>query len=276
MVNILVPTDFSALSKIAFKYAVKIANHIDGRITLLHVINVAKPVTNVMKTRVKPVEDELMEEATGQLEKMVRSVSRSIRFSEPIATRTVMSSDSFEEIINKNAKKFRTGLIVMGTHGASGIRKVVVGSNTNAVIGSSRIPVLAIPQHAEFKGFRNIIYASDLKNVEKELKVLMPYVKEFDSSVHLVHVVKSGRHVPDLEEKVETQVLRAGHKDVLVMIFTDGSIDEGIEQYINLSKADLLTMFTHKLNFYEKLLDRSITRRMAFHSKVPLLAFKLK
>jgi 4-hydroxyphenylpyruvate dioxygenase-like putative hemolysin len=51
-------------------------------------------------------------------------------------------------------------------------------------------------------------------------------------------------------------------------------IDEAIDHYTGVVKADLLAMFTHEASFYEKLFDRSMTRKMAFHSKVPLLAFK--
>lgn len=274
MINILVPTDFSTLSKIAFKYAIKIANEINGKVTLFHFVNSVEPVTNAMRSRVKPVEDEVMTEAHDRLQKMIRSVARSVQFSSPIMATVIKGNESFSDAVNREARKLRADLIVMGTKGASGLKRVMVGSNTNSVISSSKVPVLAIPEHAEFRGFRNIIYATDLKNFSKELATISPYVKRFDSTLHVVHVVKSGKDVPALEEKVETLAAKGGHKDAVVMIFSDGSVDEGIEQYIRLAKGDLLTMFTHRLTFYEKLMDKSVTRRMAFHSKIPLLAFK--
>lgn len=274
MVNILVPTDFSDLSKIAVKYAIKIANKVNGTVALLHVINTVKPVTNDMKRRLKPVGEEVLAGAEDDLEKLARSLGRQIRFSTPIKTRAAETEVDFSETIKKEAKKLRSGLIVMGTHGASGLKKVVMGSNTNGVISSSKIPVLAIPERAEFRGFRNIVYASDLKNIEKELKQLMPYVREFDSTIHLIHIVSSGKSVPDIEAKIEGIIEKAGYENVVVMVLADANVDEGIEQYITNTKADLLAMFTHDLNFYEKLFDSSITRRMAFHSRIPLLAFK--
>jgi hypothetical protein len=51
-------------------------------------------------------------------------------------------------------------------------------------------------------------------------------------------------------------------------------IDEGIEHYVGVVKADLLTMFMNDPSFYQKLFNRSITRKMAFQSKIPLLAFR--
>jgi len=59
-----------------------------------------------------------------------------------------------------------------------------------------------------------------------------------------------------------------------VKVIVSRNIDQSIEDYVMEMKADLLTTFTRNHNFYDKLFDRSIARKMAFQSKVPLLAFK--
>ena len=274
MVNILVPTDFSDLSKVSARYAIKIANELDGTFTLLHVMNILKPVTQNMKRRLMTYEKEVLKEAENDMEKFAMQFARLVKFTKPMKTKVVESDEDFSEVVKSEAKKLRSGLIVMGTHGASGLKKVVMGSNTSDVINSSKIPVLAIPRNAEFKGFRNIVYASDLRSTQKELKQLIPYAKQFESTIHLVHIVSSGKTVPALEEKLAAIVAKSGYDNIVPMVLVDSSVEQGIEQYIKNSKADLLAMFTHDLNFYEKLFDRSITRRMAFHSTVPLLAFK--
>lgn len=274
MVNILVPTDFSDLSGIATKFAIKIANKLNGTVTLMHVMTAVTPVRATMQERILKIERELIQEATEKLEEIAHSYSKQAKFTEPIKLKIARGSGSFEEILKKEAKKLRAGLIVMGTHGASGLKKVMMGSNTTAVIGSSNIPVLAIPQNGEFKGFRNLIYASNLKQAEKELKLLIPYVEKFNATLHLVHVAPSGDKVEALEEKIEKIVERIGYKKIVTMVLVDENVDAALAQYINITKAEMLAMFTRKLSFYEKLFDRSVTRRMAFHSTIPLLAFK--
>jgi nucleotide-binding universal stress UspA family protein len=178
MVNILVPTDFSELSNNATKFAIKIANKLNGTVTLIHVMTAVTPVRASMQERIQKIEKELIEEANENLEAVAHSFARQVRFTEPIRRKIARGSGSFEETLKKEAKKLRAGLIIMGTHGASGLKKVMMGSNTTAVIGSSTIPVLAIPKAGEFKSFRNVIYASNLKNTEKELKLLIPYVEK--------------------------------------------------------------------------------------------------
>jgi nucleotide-binding universal stress UspA family protein len=150
----------------------------------------------------------------------------------------------------------------------------VLGSNTTSVIAESHVPVLAVPEHAEFKGFRNVVYACDLKRVEKELKVLIPYVEQFGSTIHLVHILPDGDLMQASEAKIENAIRKFGYKNLVTLVLVDTNVGAAIDQYVEVSKADVLAMFTHEVSFYEKLLDRSMTRKMAFHSKIPLLAFK--
>ena len=273
MVNILVPTDLSDLSKVAVQYAIKIANKLGGTITLLHVINIVQPTRVTMRLRLKALEQELVDIANEDLEKLVKEVSKNLKSLQPIELRIVKGS-SFNDTVKRQAKKLRAGLIVMGTRGASGLKKYVLGSNTASVIEVSHIPVLAVPERGDFKNFKNVVYASDLTHLEKELQTLMPYLEQFDSVVHLIHITSSLKAVSVLEKKIDSMVQKSGFKNVIVRVIVNKKIDEAIDYYVETKKADLLAMFTHDPTFYEKLFDRSMTRKMAFHSNVPLLAFK--
>jgi nucleotide-binding universal stress UspA family protein len=113
-----------------------------------------------------------------------------------------------------------------------------------------------------------------MKDPERELKVLLPYAEKFDSVVHLVHVTSSGRKIEELEEKIEKIFQKLKAKNVAAVILVDDGIEAAIEQYLNVNKASLMAMFTHKLSFIERLFDKGMTRKVAFHSSVPLLAFK--
>lgn len=273
MVNILIPTDLSELSKVAVQYAIKIANKLGGTLTLLHVITIVQPTRATMRLQLKSLEKELMGTAKEDLEAFANDVSKQLKTNEPIRIKVVKGS-SFNDTVKREAKKLRTGLIVMGTRGASGLKKYVLGSNTTSVIGISHVPVLAVPELGEFKSFKNVVYATDLKHVHKELKTLIPYLEKFNSTVHLLHVTRSLKEVSALEKKLDAIVSKEGITNIVCKVIVNKNVDEAIEYYTKEVKADLLTMFTHDVSFYEKLFDRSITRKMAFHSKIPLLAFR--
>jgi len=273
MVNILVPTDLSELSRVAVQYAIKIASKVEGNVTLLHVINIVDPTRATMRQRLVALEKELFQAAEEDLTALANDVSKAMKSNLPIEIK-IVKGPSFNDTVKKEAKRLRTGLIVMGTRGASGLKKYVMGSNTASVIEASHVPVLAVPELGTFKNFKNVVYASDLKHLEKELKLLIPYFEKFNSTVHLIHVTQSLKTASAVEKKIDSVVQKAGYKNVIVRVMVNKNVDEAIDHYVEAIKADLLTMFAHDHSFYEKLFDRSMTRKMAFQSKIPLLAFR--
>jgi nucleotide-binding universal stress UspA family protein len=273
MMNILVPTDFSELSKVAIQYAIQFANRINGTVTLVHVVNLIQPARKSMRVRVLPIEKELVNKAKAELLKMATAYSSQVTSGNPIQIR-VGKGSTFPEAVKKEAKRLRAGLIIMGTRGASGLKKYIVGSNTASVIDLSSVPVLVVPELGAFKNLRNIVYATDLKHTEKELKRLIPYVNKFEAIVHLIHVTGSVKQVVFLEKKIDAIVEKSAFNNVIVRVLVNKKVDEAIDQYVTTIKGDLLATFTHEHGFYDKLFNRSITRKIAFQSKIPLLAFK--
>jgi nucleotide-binding universal stress UspA family protein len=186
----------------------------------------------------------------------------------------VEKGKSFHEAVQRFARRNRSGLIVLGTKGVSGLKKYVIGSNAASLIEISHIPVLAVPERAEYKGFKNVVYATDLKHIEKELATLIPWVREFGSNLHILHVMKKGDSPEVVKDRISKAWQRAGYEKITVAIKQAEAIDMAIEGYVKQVKAELIAMFTDERTMYQKLFDRSITKKMAFQSRVPLLAFK--
>lgn len=273
MVNILVPTDFSPLSKFALKYAIKIADKLDGNITVLHVITMTRAFRISMMERMRSADPDRINSAERDLEKMVKTLSEQYKSSRPIKFQVVRGA-YFPSTLLREARSLRSGLIVMGTRGATGLTKAVLGSNTNSVIEVSHVPVLAVPDKADFKGFRNVVYASDLRNLHGELEMLIRYIRNFGSTIHLIHIVPPGTQVDVTDAQIEEVLKKFSYKNIITLVLVDNDIDSALDHYVEVSKADVLAMFTHELSFFEKVLDRSMTRNMAFHSRIPLLAFR--
>jgi nucleotide-binding universal stress UspA family protein len=273
MVNILVPTDFSQLSKFALKYAIRIANKLDGNVTVIHVITVTRAIRISMRETMRSPDHSLPESAEANLEKLIKTLSEQYNTSHPIKYQVVRGT-YLPSTLLREARRLRSGLIVMGTSGASGLTKTMLGSNTNSVIEVSHVPVLAVPENADFKGFRNVVYASDLKNLEQELEMLIRYIERFGSTIHLIHIVPPGHHIDEMEAQIEKVLAKFAYRNMVTLVLVDNDIASAIDQYVEVSRADVLAMFTHELSFYEKVFDKGMTRRMAFQSKIPLLAFR--
>jgi len=273
MVNILVPTDFSQLSKSALKYAIKIANKLGGNITVLHVMTMTRALRISMRDKILSADQDLMESAGAELERMIKTLSEQYKSHTAIKYHVVRGA-YFPSTLIREARRLRSGLVVMGTRGATGITKTFLGSNTNSVIEVSHVPVLAVPEKADFKGFRNVVYASDLRNLEDELSILVRYIEKFGSTIHLLHIVPPGEQVEAVESRIETVLKGFAYKNIITLVLVDPDVNSAVDQYVEVSKADVLAMFTHEISFFEKVFDTSMTRKMAFHSRVPLLAFR--
>jgi len=273
MVNILVPTDFSDLSRVALDFAIKVANKLDGTITLLHVVTIIQPTRASMRLRLEALEEEIMSCAKEDMDALIAEVADRVTTTRTIQ-KSIVQGASFDAMVKNEAKRLRSGLVVMGTRGANGLRKVVMGSNTVSVVESSNIPVLVVPELAEFRSFKNLVYATDLRHLDDELQVMLPYVRIFESTVDIFHVVPNQNAVADAIRSIESSVEKLDYKNFTIHVEVAKDIDEAIEVYLKQNTCDLLTTFTREHSFYERLFDRSLTRKLAFQSKTPLLAFR--
>lgn len=269
--KILVPVDFSAHSKNAAGYAAKMAQKCNAEIILLNLVFLQAPphaaelnqqnIENLMISNAKQDCVQLMEELKTKNKKLPVSYE-------------VINDFNLKEVIENYAVHNNIDLIIMGTKGATGLSKVLLGSNTAAVIGSSSIPVIAVPQHARFNGIKQIVYASDVLSIHKELTAVIPIVKKFKAHLQIVHVLQ-----PDSKKRFDritlTNELRTKHNydKLSFSIRLHSDVEDGIAEFISENKCDLLVMFTHNPGFLEKLFGRSSTREMVFETWIPLLTF---
>ncbi|MDO8368218.1 MAG: universal stress protein [Saprospiraceae bacterium] len=272
--KILIPTDFSKLAEVAGNYAVKMANKAKAEVILLHAVFIDAPPRAQVALKTNQILEAMVESATQDMEQLVETLRKEIG-GEPTLSYNITKGDSVKSVVDKFVQDNQVDLIIMGTKGASGLKKVLMGSNTNAVISHLDIPVIAVPEHARFGNLKHIVYASDLLAVTKEMEELVQFAQLFDAIIHLLHIES-----PDSEQKIDGSVLKAElinqfqYPHISVKIIVNEHLEEAIDEYLADIKADLLAMFTHKPSFFEKLFGESLTREMAFQNWIPLLAIK--
>jgi len=270
--KILILTDFSDLSKVAINYGLKMGGKLDTEFTILNVVRLdGVPKSNlklrhIEKSLLKVTEEEgalLIEELKAQYKGKL-----SINFK-------AIKSHTVADTVRRYTEANPTNLIIMGSRGASKFKKAVLGGTTVSVIDACQVPVLAIPEKAQYTNFKNVVYASDLKNVQKELDTIIPFARIFDSTVHMIHVVEAiDKNIEARREEVKKLVQKADYNKIDLELIIDDDIPWAIDNYIKEKKAELLTTFTHELNLFEKIFARSITRKMAYQGLIPLLTFK--
>ena len=278
MKTILVPTDFSRLSKVGITYAISLAKKMDASVILLSVINAGASSNTLMNW--KKLEEEMVNTAQQEADKFlgeIKSQGETVDISYcsllgfPIA-----------DMIDQFAVKNKVDLIVMGSKGAKGLKKALLGSNATAVIDTSHVPLIVVPGEADFKQIKKLVYATDMQNLQKEIRVVARFARLFDAHIHVLHVIqgesskKSGKQVERDKFQISNEaalVSETKYPKIHLHLLENKNIADAVDTFVLDQKADLLVMFTHRLDFYEKLFGKSVTRQLAFHSKVPMLTF---
>ena len=271
--KILIPTDFSPLSKVAVLYAVKLGKKLKAGLVILNVVNLDNP-TGKGILNVKYLEDKLTENAVEDSAQLISEIRSEIKGKINI-TSQVVKGYPVENVVTNYAQHNDIDLIVMGTKGATGLKKILLGSNAAAVINKSNIPVIAVPEFARFTNLKDIIYATDILNLKNELKTVVSFAKDFNATVHILHIVSPTEEGKlDIRQTVVKLTKAMEYKKIAFTVSLHEGAAEGIDQYVIKHKADMLVMFTHEMTFFKKVFGQSVTREMAFLSNVPLLTFK--
>lgn len=139
--TILFATDFSECSDEAFSFAITLTRRFQARLVLLHVISEPVDLRGFYVPHISF--DTLEAEITASARKMLDDFCRLHLKTDDIFQADVVSGIPFEEIITR-AEKERADMIVLGTHGRSGLDHLLFGSTAEKVVRKSPIPVLTI------------------------------------------------------------------------------------------------------------------------------------
>ena len=270
--KILIPTDFSKLSRVAIDYALDFSKDIDMHLLLLHVLDNKAPV--MARVSSKKLDEVIKTSSERDMKALIKTLKKENDHNPKLSSKIIFGS-SIEKEIEAFSLKHNIDMICIGTKGATGLKKVLIGSNAVSIIDHSSIPVLTIPEYARYRGIKNIIYSSDLINLDEELESIIPFAKLLNSWVHILHIEEKNE---DFDEDPLLQVKRLrtlfSYKKIKIKELQSESIVGGLNQYIADIDADMVTMFTHRTNLFEKIFNKSITQKTAFQTKTPLLTFQ--
>jgi nucleotide-binding universal stress UspA family protein len=262
MKTIIAPVDFSDASTNAVSFAAELSKRSFAQLVIV----------NVLQT------DDDEDEAKKKLKSLETDLKKTI--GADFECEYLIAHGSLVPALEKVINIQQPDLIVMGTKGASGLKKLLIGSNTVKVISKTRIPVLVIPEVARFKNFlkkgkNRIVLATDLDSLENEgaldiLKEIALLIIE--PKLRVLSVRPKDANLNSVKRKERDFLLSVFKPEIeteRVTIFSDGVIG-GINFYLNQRKEDtgLLAMIARDSGH---LIQKHYTREMASHTHLPLL-----
>ena len=275
MKKILIPIDFSTHSKYVCKLASRIIKNTDNEIHLLHMIELPSGIIDMTSGSnfsipesmlyIRKIRDNLFEYKSNFFPEN-NNIKHSIRFQNPF------------EGIQSYSEKIGADLIIMGSKGHSKIEEILVGSNTEKIVRTSKAPVLVVKKNEEDFSPKNIVFASSFKDGKDEaLKKLLDFTSEFKSNIHFlkVNTPQKFESTQESTKKINNFIKEYDIPKYSINVYNDSSIEKGILSFANEIKADMIALGTHGRSGISHIFNGSITKHLSKSASQPMLTFKV-
>lgn len=278
MKKILVPTDFSKPAENALEVAASLAREHNAEIVVLHMMGLSDAVVTKNESREVFKAMYYMKLAEQRFEELLdKEYLEGIKVTETVHNYTVFSE------INEIAKEMKVDLIVMGSIGASGLKEVFVGSNTEKVVRTSEVPVLVIKHRMESFNPKNGIFACDFHtNAIGPYKRAKRFFELNGINMQLLYINLAGdfRSTREIEKRIVKFLTDAGEENPLkilnsVVQYNDYSVEAGIFAYSQVSNADLIALPTQGRQGLAHFFSGSIGEDVVNHSDLPVITFRI-
>ena len=277
MKSILLPTDFSKNSVNAINYAMALFKDVSCEFYLLNVQKASSFISDDMMVMASSatIYQTIIDVSKKSIANLIKKLETKYK-NDKHTFHSVVDYDNFIDSINQLTLNKQIDLIVMGTKGATGLEKVVFGSNTVHVMQRCVAPVLAIPDGCLFTNLNRVAFTTNyltLHNIE-ELRPLKELVTLYDSKLNILHF-DDIEGVSD-QRKENKKFLKTYFSDVTYENIDSFSTDlyKTLEEYVHANDIKLIAMMRKKHTFLERLFNRHPEETLAFNIDIPFLVME--
>ena len=276
MKTILIPTDFSRNAWNALFTLLKLFTHQQARILILNTYEpqLANLLGDRSELRLGAIYESLEKESREQMQDLLGYLQRN-HHNPRHQFEAIHRSGDLLQAIRTLAEEYPIDLIVMGTQGATGAKKVFLGSNTVRVLKAIRNkPLLVVPEDFDFQQLRTVVFPTDyIKYYEPyEISILLDLVKVWDARLQIVYVGSEFKMTSNQES--HQKLLSAKLKGIphsFVNQKLQGSVSDTIKDYAENKDAELIALMHYKHSILEVLTHNPVSKRIAFETRIPLL-----
>lgn len=277
--KIVVPIDFSELSTYAIEYAMQIAHLHASKIYLIHAVedmlNMSVPGDFVLSTEeFLEKEKSIMQFRTEQASEF--AIRMREKYSYEFESRVIFGKS--HRVINEFVKEEKVDLVVMSTHGVSGFREFIIGSNAVRIISECPCPVLSVQGPMKKHTIKNILLPfKDDPYSRQKINIAIQFAKWFDAEVFALgiedegeesHYLKIAREGNQIKEYLDEHAVKNN-----MTIVKSSKVSKTILNYSNDIDACMVIVMAdmEKEDFTEYIMG-PVAQQLVNHSKVPVLS----
>lgn len=282
MKTILLATDFSENAKHAAFFGYELARHLNAKVVISTAVSmpIVVPQTGM---EIWPMEQQIVvtEHSELDLKRLKNDLENSsYEHSYKPKIECFCKVGQLNEVISSINDQQKIDLVVMGTHKGGAFTRLLSGDHSRDLINNGGIPTLLVPKGNSLKNIKKIAFASELKDIEKDLESIYQIInmaRPIHAEILLVHIQKGNEEAPENEKALKEFTTELSNKSnyplIYYRILKNKSVDEGLNWLCSNGQVDMLAMVHGKHHLLAKILNKSHTIKMAEHIKVPLLVF---
>lgn len=282
--KIFVPYDLSEPSKIALEWAIIIGGALHSAVKVMHILpDYQYLYLNDLNGQKEEINKHLKEE----IEKNIRTFSTQRETPEKIETKVIWGTVTVQLL--ENIHEYNAELVVVGTHGRTGWKRIPLGSTAENIARYSAVPVLTAKTKPSWPPKRILIPVDFSDYAEEAVWFGTEFAKNFDSELHLIHVATLPEIVPALhsvygpipdrevlEKEGRKKINALAEKHAGTKIKTHCAAGETVPVIAERAKelqADLILMPTHGRTGLSHLLMGSIAEQVLRYAETNVLTF---
>ncbi|PZR25544.1 MAG: hypothetical protein DI535_17820 [Citrobacter freundii] len=269
MKTIIVPTDFTAVSSNAARYAISLAAQLHTSVTLFHSYPIPMALSEV------PTPPQVFNALQRDAEEFLENAKKDLGLVTPpnVEIKTDARPGTFLTGLQQLCNELEPEAIVISSHGRAGVEHLVMGSETAASVTHLRWPLIVVPRGAKFKAPQHIAIACDLLKVHSTVPVNMirKLVETFKADLSVLHVHnKQSYSEAVIEGTGDLQEMLADLHPSYHFI-ENADVTEAVLDFVDHHNIDLLIAFPKKHNLLQSLFRKSESKIMAKETLVPLM-----
>ncbi len=274
MKRILVPTDFSEQAENALKVAAQIAKKTESEIYVLNSLELPMHLASSNETSSKPESLFFIQLSKKYFEELLKKPY----LEGLLIHEAIMGHGEVYNDVNEAVKEKHIDLVIMGSHGTNGFMEMFIGSNTEKVVRTSKVPVLVIKnEHIEFQS-TNFVYATDFsKECKAPFKQAQKFANNIGAHINLLYVNTPSdfNTTTEINKKVKSFVKDLHIENYTVNIYNDSSVEKGILNFSKDTEAHLIGMGTHGRKGLSHFFNGSVSEDLVNHANMPVITFKI-
>ena len=278
MKRILIPCDFSAPARQAYRFAIELAQASKGEIYVITTIAVPILFETAFGIQPYPLDAEELRKMDDYTKESFEKLEKAHPAPKDITVRFVPVRDYLLSGIQAFTEEKKIDLIVMGTNGSSGMEEFFIGSNTEKVVRFSTVPVIALRKAPFFSAIKNIVLPSTLDlNQTEFMSRVKNLQKFFNATLHILWINSPTHFKQDNDVRAEMLEFAKHYKlDNYTVNFRNNTDERnGIIDFTHEINADMLAMVTHGRRGLAHLFAGSLTEAVVNHVDCPIWTYSI-